>query len=456
MIMKSIKWQLMFIYVITLLSLVASLPENVPLKFQVGPVKINRIISPPNINFLGVRKEIKTHLGLDLLGGTQVVLEADMKEVPVKDRPQALESSREVVDRRVNFFGVTEPVVQSAKVGESYRVIVELPGIKDIQQAVSLLGQTARLEFREFTPEAATQSANFPMLQNTKPVGITGKDLKKAELGFDPTTGEPLVTFEMTGDGTKKFADVSTRLVGFRLAIFLDDFAVSAPVVKTAITEGRGSISGNFTRDEAKKLALQLSAGALPTPIKIIEQRNIGASLGQNSVSKSIRAGMVGLGLVALFMFIYYGRLGLIADMALIIYSLINFALFRLIPVTLTLPGITGFILSIGMAVDANILIFARMREEMWKGRPWNMAMELGFGRAWDSIRDANFTTLITAFILYNPLNWGFLPTSGMVRGFAFTLALGVITSMFTGIVVSRNLIRALYKQKENKNLMPK
>ena len=438
---------LFLILVVTVLVLVIDLPQGIPLNLSFGPIQVRRIISPPDIKipFLNIDTKITTHLGLDLQGGTQLVLEADMKDIPQTDRKTALESVREIVDRRVNFFGVSEPIVQSAQVGESYRVIVELPGIKDISQAVAILGQTARLEFREFIDESSS-SAFFATLENTKPVDLNGKDLKKAEVAFDQNNGQPIVTFELTGEGAKKFADISTRLVGERLAIFLDEIPVSAPVVQSAITEGRGSITGNFTQEEAKRLSLQLSAGALPAPVRIIEQRNVGATLGATSVTQSIRAGFIGLTLVALFMIIYYGVLGLIAVVALIIYGLITYALFRLIPVTLTLPGITGFILSIGMAVDSNILIFARMKEEVRKGKPLAIAMELGFGKAWDSIRDANFTTLITAFILYNPLNWSFIPSSGIVRGFALTLALGVITSLFTGIIVSRNLVRAFYR----------
>lgn len=445
--MRTPRLPLLIILFLTVCALVTDLPENVPLKLALGPIQINRVISPPRffIPFTGIDRQIKTHLGLDLLGGTQLVLEADMNGVPVGSHDQALESAREVIERRVNFFGVSEPVVQSAKVGESRRIIVELPGIADINQALATLGQTARLEFRQLNPEA-TGSQLLATVQNTKSVDISGADLKQAEVSFDQTTGEPVVSFEMTAAGAKKFAEVSSRLVGQPLAIFLDDLPVSVPVIKTPITDGRGIISGEFTRENARTLALQLSAGALPTPIKVIEQRNIGASLGSLSVAKSIRAGAIGLTLVALFMIFYYGRLGLIADLALVVYGLVTYALFRLIPVTLTLPGITGFILSIGMAVDSNILIFERMKEEVRKGRSWYIAMELGFGRAWDSIRDANFTTLLTAFILYNPFNWSFFPSSGMVRGFALTLALGVLVSLFTGIVVSRNLIRAFYR----------
>ncbi len=440
-----------FILMITTLAAIVDLPIGVPLRFSLGPLKINRIVAPPliRIPFLGIEKEIKTHLGLDLRGGTQLILEADMKDVVEKDRVTALESIREIVERRINFFGVSEPVVQTARTDESFRVIVELPGVTDTETAIKTLGETARLEFREMD-ESATGTATLSAITATKPTGVTGKDLKKAEVSFDQQSGAPVVSFEMTEEGTKKFADLSSRLVGQPLAIFLDDRLLGyPPTVKEAITSGQGVISGGFTRDQAKQLALQLSAGALPTSIKVVEQRNIGALLGAASIEKSIRAGVIGLTLVALFMIIYYGILGVIATFALAIYGLVTFSLFRLIPVTLTLAGIAGFILSIGMAVDSNILIFERIKEELRKGKPWKIAMELGFGRAWDSIRDANFTTLITAFILYNPLNWSFLPASGMVRGFALTLTLGVVTGLFTGIIVSRNLIRLFYRPKE-------
>ena len=440
-----------FILMITTLAAIVDLPIGVPLRFSLGPLKINRIVAPPliRIPFLGIEKEIKTNLGLDLRGGTQLILEADMKDVVEKDRVTALESIREIVERRINFFGVSEPVVQTARTDESFRVIVELPGVTDTETAIKTLGETARLEFREMD-ESATGTATLSAITATKPTGVTGKDLKKAEVSFDQQSGAPVVSFEMTEEGTKKFADLSSRLVGQPLAIFLDDRLLGyPPTVKEAITSGQGVISGGFTRDQAKQLALQLSAGALPTSIKVVEQRNIGALLGAASIEKSIRAGVIGLTLVALFMIIYYGILGVIATFALAIYGLVTFSLFRLIPVTLTLAGIAGFILSIGMAVDSNILIFERIKEELRKGKPWKIAMELGFGRAWDSIRDANFTTLITAFILYNPLNWSFLPASGMVRGFALTLTLGVVTGLFTGIIVSRNLIRLFYRPKE-------
>lgn len=382
-----------------------------------------------------------TKLGLDLSGGTQLVLDADMKDIEAVNRASALESAKEVIERRVNFFGVTEPVVQTATSQNSYRIIVELPGISDVNKAISLIGQTAQLEFREVVDPSASVSA-------TLPTGITGKDLKRAQVSFDTTTGSPQVAISFNSDGAKKFAEVTRRLVGKPLAIFLDNMPVTSPVVKQEITDGEAVINGQFTQEEAKTLALQLNAGALPVPVKIVQKETIGASLGASSVAKSITAGTVGLTIVALFMIAQYGWLGLFADMALVVYGLLTYALFRSIPITLTLPGIAGFILSVGMAVDSNILIFERFKEEKRAGRPWKVAMELGFGKAWDSIRDANFTTLITCAILYNPGNWLFLPTSGMVRGFAVTLFIGVLASLFTGIVVTRTFIRVLYKEK--------
>ena len=451
--------QRVFIAIIFLTILVAFLdiPEGFHLKFKLGPVKVDRVFSGASIHgsFFGLtlNKTFSTKLGLDLSGGTELVLDANMKGIAAGDRASALNSAQQVIERRVNFFGVTEPVVQTAVSQNSYRILVDLPGITDVNQAISLIGETAQLEFREFTDPKASVSATTTyadLIAMTRSVGLTGKDLQRATVTFDSTTGAPQVGLQFTSDGGKKFADVTTRLVGNPLGIFLDGMPITMPVVKQAITDGQAVINGTFTQDEAKNLALQLNAGALPVPVTVVQKSSIGATLGQSSVTASIRAGAVGLTIVALFMVAQYGWLGLMADMALIVYGLLTFAIFRAIPITLTLPGIAGFILSIGMAVDSNILIFERFKEEKRAGRPWKVAMELGFGKAWDSIRDANFTTLITCAILYNPTNWDALPSSGMVRGFAVTLFIGVLASLFTGIVVTRTFIRVLYKEKEN------
>jgi preprotein translocase subunit SecD len=251
-----------------------------------------------------------------------------------------------------------------------------------------------------------------------------------------------VVSLRFTPEGGEKFAAITQRNLNQPLAIFLDNQLLTAPIVNEPILNGQAVISGNFTTQAATNLAIQLNAGALPVPIKIVEQKNISATLGADSINKSVKAGAVGLTLVMLFMLLYYGKNGLIADIALIIYGLLTLSIYKLIPVTLTLPGIAGFILSVGMAVDSNILIFERLKEELRAGRPFNIALELGFGRAWDSIKDANVCTIITSLVLLNPLNWHFLNTSGMVRGFALTLLIGVLISLFTGIVVTRTLMR--------------
>jgi len=441
---------------LTIVLAVVSLPENWKVSIPWGGKQIEYTVNPPTIDLSGIgikwTKELKTHLGLDLAGGTQLTLEANMKDVPVADRTNALESSRQVIERRINFFGVSEPTIQSAQSGDAYRIIVELPGVTNVEEAVSLLGQTAQLDFRELkTDPESTKTAFFPMLTNTNSVGITGKDLKKATIEFNSNTGEPEVSLEFNAEGGKKFAEVTKRLIGKTLSIFLDEMPVTSPTVNTEISDGKAVITGNFTVESAKRLALQLNAGALPVPVSVVEKRTIGATLGARSVSKSVKAGLIGLGLVAVFMIMRYGWLGLIADMGLVIYTLISISLYRLIPITLTLPGIAGFILSIGMAVDSNILIFERYKEEVRNGKPWKIAMEMAFGKAWDSIRDANVTTILTSLILFNPGNWAILPTSGMVRGFAATLFLGVVISLFTGMVVTRTFIRVLYKGHDKK-----
>lgn len=444
--MKSVK-TLLFILIVTITSIIIDLPSSFPLKFNLGPINIDTVISRPELrlgNFFHRDLEIKQ--GLDLQGGTQIILEADMSAIANEDKNTALDSAREVILRRIDLFGVNEPLIQTSVVNDQYRIIAELPGIENINQALDLIGTTAQLDFRELVLEEdnATTSAS---LSDFKPTELTGKNLKRARVEFDPNTSQPVVSLEFDEEGAILFEDITGRNIGQPVAIFLDEFPVTIPNVNEKITGGKAVISGQFTTDEAKNLSIQLNAGALPVPIKIIEQKNIGATLGKESISKSLQAGLIGLALVMLFMLLYYGKLGLLADIALIIYGLITLAIYKLIPVTITLPGLAGFILSVGMAVDSNILIFERMKEELRSGKKWQIAMELGFGRAWDSIKDANVATLLTAFILFNPLNWNFLNSSGMIRGFALTLSLGILISLFTGIVVTRTLIRVFYRE---------
>lgn len=386
-----------------------------------------------------IKKNLDLTLGLDLAGGSHLVFEADTKNIKPEDKKEALDSAKAIIEQRVNFFGISEPNVQTSNFAGKDRIIVELPGIKDTKIAASLIGQTAKLEFREFiNPADATIGAT---LINTIPTGLSGADFEKASPAFDTNTGKPIISFSIKkGDSAKKFAEATTRLKGKPLVIFLDSTALSWPTVAETITE-QGQISGGFTLQETKTFAKLLNAGALPVPIKLVEERTVGATLGAESINKSVRAGLVGVGMVSVFMILAYGRLGFVADVGLLIFGILTLAIYKMGNVVLTLPGIAGFLLSIGMAVDSNILIFERFKEEKTR-RPIPDALEVSFGRAWDSIRDANVATIITSLVLMNPLNLSFLNSSGPVRGFAITLLLGIVISLFTGIVVSRNLLR--------------
>ena len=390
-----------------------------------------------------LQKKFNLTLGLDLAGGSHLVFEADTSKISSEKKKTSLSSLKEVIERRVNLFGIAEPNVQTSNFEGKDRIVVELPGIKDTKQAIDLIGKTAQLLFARLqTPEvSATDSADVLV-----PTDLTGADLAESSVTFDKTGGQPSVSITFTKEGGEKFAKITEENLGRQVAIILDNEIVSSPMVQEKITGGQAQITGNFTLDEAKKLSIQLNAGALPVPIKLIEERTVGATLGAESVTKSVKAGIVGIVMVCLFMVLAYGKLGLVADLGLLVFGVLTLALYKTIGVVLTLPGIAGFLLSVGMAVDSNILIFERFKEEKGQRSVAN-ALEVSFGRAWDSIRDANIATLVTAFILANPLDWSFLHTSGPVRGFAITLAIGIGISLFTGIVVSRNLLRVFIKK---------
>ncbi|TSC94528.1 MAG: hypothetical protein Athens101410_769, partial [Parcubacteria group bacterium Athens1014_10] len=495
----------------------------------------------------------KIHLGLDLQGGTHLIYKADVSNVPEKDIASSLDGIRDVIERRINieqnvFGGVNEPVVQVNKSGSEWRVIVELPGVKDIKEAVKMIGETPLLEFKEENPEPqkeltleqktevnnfnqeaeqkaktilakalsgkdfaelAKQYSDCPsktnggdlgwfgkgamvpefeqaafalkkeeitknlvktsfgyhlikktderktesgddeiqashILVKTKSeadyitpediwvyTGLTGKNLKKASVEFEGQFGEPEISLEFDEEGAKLFSEITKRNIDKNVAIFLDGAPISIPRVQEAIEGGKARITGNFTIDEAKKLVRNLKAGALPVPINLIYQENVGPSLGKISIQKSINAGIIGIILIALFMLFYYRLPGLISVIALGIYGLIVLAIYKLIPVTMTLAGIAGFLLSIGMAVDANVLIFERLKEELKEGKPLGLAIEEGFKRAWSSIKDANITTLIACFVLYQF-------TTSSIKGFGLTLGIGILISMFTAITVTR------------------
>lgn len=423
---------------------------NLPAKLTVLGHSFYRPDFSLNIGNTKFQKNLDLKYGLDLAGGASLIYDIDISKVGKDNLTSALDSLKSNIERRVNLFGVSEVNVQLSSVADKHRLTVDLPGISDVNQAIDLIGRTAQLSFRgeNSAVTSATTSATFA---DAFPydTGINGSHLVKASAQISPSNSQPEVALEFNGEGTKLFAKATTDYLHKRIAIFLDETPVTYPVVDSVIPDGKAVISGSFDIQTAKTLAAQLNAGALRLPITLIQQTTIGATLGKDSINKGIYAGVVGLILVSLFMIGNYGYLGFIADIGLIIFGLITLTLYRLIPVTLTFPGIVGFILSVGMAVDSNILIFERMHEEIREGKPWNMAMELGFGRAWDSIKDANACTIITGLILFNPFNWNFLNTSGMVRGFAITLILGIVIGIFTGVFVTRNLLRVLAREKK-------
>jgi protein-export membrane protein SecD len=452
----------------------------------------------PDINL-----PLKFREGLDLAGGVQVLLSADLP--PGQTPPAgAMDEVRRIVENRIDSLGALEPVVQQQGEG---RIIVELPGYENPEAAVSLIRQTAQLEFVEVpqpipqgtkilttyeqqrqaaqatgptatpepgvTPEATVTAEPTPTADATAqaagtpaagltpdtsgtPQGpvyktvMTGEIIQTADVQIDRTTGSPLVQFTLTPDGAKQFGDYTSAHVGDYLAIVLDGVVVSSPQIQTAITGGQGSITGKFTLEEATTLATQLRYGALPIALKVESTSTVGPTLGQISVQESIRAGLIGIGVVLLFMLVYYRIPGISAALALIVFALLNLMIFKLVPVTMTLPAITGFLISVGTAVDGNILIFERLKEELRLGKTIDKAILAGFDRAWTSIRDSNLSTLIICAILYG---FGTSFGAGAVRGFAVTLALGLLLNLFTAITVTRTFLHFIMLPLDNEML---
>lgn len=393
-------------------------------------------------------------LGLDLAGGTHLVYEADISELPPQDIQSSMNTLRDVIERRTNLFGVSEPIVQIerssvfAEGERQQRLIVELPGITDITEAVRIIGETPLLEFKlvneEATPltedEEFTQERFDELFISTE---LTGRFLERAQLEFGTggTSGnlqnEPIVVLQFTKEGGDLFAEITGKNVGRTLAIFLDGDLKSIPVINEEIVGGSAIISGGFTPEEARDLVRNLNLGALPVPIELLSTQTIGASLGREALDKGIVASLLGLVAVALFLILWYRLPGIVAVVSLTIYIVIMLALFKFIPVTLTAAGLAGFLLSIGLAVDANVLIFERMKEELKEGNDVESSTRSGFKRAWLSIRDGNISSIITAIILF----W--FGTS-LVKGFALTFGIGIIISMVTAITISRTFLYAL------------
>ncbi|MEI8132815.1 MAG: protein translocase subunit SecD [Leptolinea sp.] len=425
----------------------------------------------PGISIGNVQRSLQTQLGLDLRGGLRVLLEVDLP-AETQVTAQEMEDAKKILESRSNALGVSEVVFQ---VAGNRRIVGEFPGLTNTSQVIQTLKQVGQLAFVPMgkTPadrgkeikidyaKLATKTGVIPEnVVAPVPTAVSGEavatdgvapkteemvyiplmsgaDLGTVGIGVGPL-GEYMVDFTLKDTASKLFGEYTSKHVGDYLAIVLDNRVISAPVINSAITEGKGQISGNFTVDSANELMVQLKYGSLPIPFKVVESRAVGATLGQDSVNKSITAGSIGLIMVILFMIFSYRLPGVLASLALAVYTLILFALFKLIPVTLTLPGIAGFVLSIGVAVDANILIFERMKEELRAGRTLRQAIDLGWRRAWTSIRDSNITTLISCVILF----WfGSAFGASVVQGFAVTLALGVCVSLFTAIVVTRTFL---------------
>ena len=403
-------------------------------------------------------RDLNLKLGLDLKGGIRVLLQADLPPGEALD-PEAMDATRTIVENRVNGLGVAEAVVQTQGAD---RILVEIPGIENPEDAIAALKGTGLLEFIEVPADRPVRPGMYVRTTEGDPEPradippealpgpdafvyktiLTGKYLRRADVTFDPTTGEPQVAFELNSEGAKIFKDYTEEHVGDVLAIVLDKQVISAPVIRSPIPNGRGVITGNFTVEEARSLAVQLRYGALPIPLKVVATDQVGPTLGQDSIRRSIIAGVVGVLAVLMFMLVYYRLPGLLADLALVLFGLLNISVFKLIPVTLTLPGIAGFLLATGMAVDANILIFERMKEEIRWGKPLRPAVDAGFSRAWTSILDSNLSTIITSLILYQ---FGRTFGAAAVKGFALNLALGVALSMFTAVWVTRTFMRFVF-----------
>lgn len=398
----------------------------------------------PGNNTIGMR------LGLDLSGGTRLVYEADLSQKGNETTDaEAMQGAMDIITRRVDAYGVSEATIQ--KLG-SDQIVVQLPGIRDVDAAIKLIGSTAQLEFKEIVYDSSgnpvlDSDGNYQWISATatdshgQEVALTGQYLKNnAQVVFTQNTNEPQVAFEFDSEGAVLFSQITLRLIGKPLGIFLDNQLISSPTVKAQI--GASGVIENIPLDEARNLAILLNAGALPVPlIGPIERTSVDPTLGADSIRKSLIAGIIGLILVIVFMVLYYRLPGALASAALIIYGILMLALFKLIPVTLTLPGIAGFILSIGMAVDANVLIFERLKEELRAGRALSVAVDTGFNRAWPAIRDSNITTIIACIILY----WvGSSLAEPRMMGFALTLGIGVALSMFSALIITRTFIRLL------------
>jgi len=445
--MRKTKKFLILIILLFVISIAIDLPR---IKLDLKPIGINfdNYINhiQINLNPIGINytNSLNPSLGLDLKGGSELVLLANTSKIPASQVSSALSAARNIINQRVNLYGVSNAQVYTEKYGNQNRIVVDLAGVKNLNQAKKLVGETAKLEFLHLNPKynlQAITTATIPLKYFDSTTNLTGADLQSASIVYPQGSTSPNIQLNFKSEGLAKFSQLAKQNVGKPIGIVLDGKVVENPVINSNLANGVTSspvITGNFSLTQAQTLVDQLNAGALPIPVKLIEENTIGATLGSQSINASIIAGVIGIIIILIFMIWNYRTLGIIADIALILYALMAFAIFKIIPITLTLEGIAGFILSIGMAVDANILIFERMKEESIDGRSRKSILELGFARAWNSIRDSNVSTLITTLVLY------ILGTS-QIRGFAITLAIGVLVSLFTAVTVTRNLLEIFY-----------
>ena len=396
----------------------------------------------------------KFKLGLDLSGGTHLVYKADTSQIQSADISEAMQSLRDVIEKRINIFGVSEPIIQIEQGGvfggsKEQRLIVELPGVTDVNEAIKKIGETPVLEFKLLSKEVQDKIKTGETSQNTLnapgafiETGLTGRMLQKASIQFDQNfASKPIIGLKFNEEGANLFAKITRENVNSVLGIFLDGNLIEAPSIREEIKGGEAVITGDFTPEQAKQIVRDLNYGALPMPIFLISTETIGATLGDKAVSASVKAGFYAFIIVALFLIAWYRFQGFVATLALAIYTIMNLVLFKLIPVTLTAAGIAGFILSIGMAVDANILIFERTKEELKRGKSKHDALKEGFHRAWSSIRDSNLSSIITAVILY------YFASTPIIKGFALVFLIGVLVSMFSAITASRTILFAISKE---------
>jgi len=428
------------------------------LTFLAGNLAFPQLLNIPHF------PDIPFRMGLDLQGGVHLVYQADLSEIEPGDRAESMDGLRDIIERRVDIFGVAEPLVQV----KDERLIIELAGVLDVSEAVRIIGETPFLQFKEQRIEEEREKIltkaieiremigkeleemtadDFQKVQEIedwqlifedpffKPTALTGKYLEKSQVGFDQPVPRPIISLQFNNEGAKLFEELTSRNVGEPIAIYIDNVLLSAPVVQEKISGGRAQITGDFTIEEARDLVMNLNAGALPVPIELISQQTVGPILGKISLEQSLIAGLFGLLAIVVFLIFVYRLPGLLAAFALAIYIILILALFKIIPVTLTLAGIAGVILSVGLAVDANILIFSRMREEIKDGKSIKSGIEEGFSRAWPSIRDGNLTTLMVTLIL-------FAFGTSFVKGFALTLTLGILISMFSAIIITKNFLK--------------